>query len=103
MTATTTQARTHVTPNDRERLAVHINGRPLPPADATTIGPQFEREEAYRRADIVIADGWVPANAPVDAPSVRDQIAAIISGSPTPSPRSFRRADEILALLRGRA
>jgi hypothetical protein len=63
----------------------------------------IEREEAYRRADIVIADGWAPANRPIDGPRIRNQVAAIISGSPTPSQRSFKRADEILALLGGRA
>ncbi len=34
---------------------------------------------------------------------LRDEIAAIISGAAYPGPRSFRKADAVLALLRKRA
>lgn len=103
MTTIATTTRTPVTPADREQLATRINGRPIPPADAQKLGPMIEREEAYRRADLVIADGWAPANAPLAAADVRDQIAAIVSGAKSPSERSYKKADEILALIGGRA
>lgn len=97
------QTRIPVTLASRDRLAELVNGRPVPPADSKLIGPQFEREQAYSRADNVIEEGWAPVNAPHPGPRVREQIAQIISGSPTPSKRSYTRADEILAVLQGRA
>lgn len=103
MTTTSTQPRTAVTPENRDQLAALVNGRPVPPADSRLIGPQFEREEAFRRADNIIGMGWAPANAPHPGRNVREQIAQIISGSPTPSKRSYTRADEILATIEGRA
>jgi len=103
MTSTATHIRVPVGPADRESLAVHVNGRPLPSAGDTRIGPMIEREEAYRRADIVIDAGWAPVNDPMPGPDIREQIAQIISGSPTPSKRSYTRADAILEALQGRA
>lgn len=103
MTSAATHVRIPVTPAARESLAVHVNGRPLPSAEDTRIGPMIEREEAYRRADVVIDAGWAPVNHPMPGPNIREQIARVISGSPTPSKRSYTRADEILTLLQGRA
>jgi hypothetical protein len=95
-------AGTGITPTSREQLATRINGRAIP-VNPTTLGPTIERDEAYRRADQVIADGWALLNAPVTDPDLRAQIAAIVSGAKSPSERAYKKADEILALLGGRA
>lgn len=94
--------RTAITPNDRERLARNINGRPIP-VNPKTLGPMIERDEAYRRADLLIADGWAPINTPTTDPDLRARIAAVVSGAKSPSERAYKKADEILAILGGRA
>lgn len=103
MTTAPAQERTAVTPEDRENLAVRINGRPLP-VNPTTLGRIIERDEAIRRADQIIGDGWTPTNTPTpEGADVRARLAAIISGAKSPSERSYKKADEILAFLGGRA